>query len=244
MHHNLWPHSPSTRNLKASFKAIGKMMSEIALRLACHCDAIAQELHPNEKLVSLFDTISKSQAPKGRLLHYFPCTDEIDSKRSTFWCGYHNDHGTITGLLPAEYYMPNGGPATKPPKDQSGSLYVLPSGSKVPVRAHIPSDCVAFQIGESAQIVTGGALRATPHFVSKPVSDSPVARVTLAVFLQPNPWDILQVPKGADLSRALHSDPTVPLLTSRFNGGDSFGTFAANTVKFASVDQSTVVGTS
>lgn len=238
MHPNVWPKSKATENLEPAFRALGELISDIALQIGRHCDALVQELFPDTKCLSLYDTLSKSRAAKGRLLYYFPRshTGGSNDEASKLWCGYHNDHGTITGLLPAEYYVPNGGPVTNPPNDSLGGLHVLPYGADTPLRACIPSDCLAFQIGESAQIATGGILRATPHFVGLPSSDSPVARVTLAVFLQPNPWDALHFPKGADLSQALYNSPSVPPLAPRFTDGDLFGTFSAKTIAAGSVN--------
>lgn len=232
MHPNVWPKATATEDLEPAFMALGRLISDIALQIARHCDAVVEDLYPGRRCTSLYETLSKSRAAKGRLLYYFPRshTGVSKSEGRELWCGCHNDHGTITGLLPAKYYVPNGGPATRPPTDSFEGLHVLPSGADVPLRAHIPSDCLAFQIGESAQIVTGGALRATPHFVALPSSDSPVARVTFAVFLQPNPWDILRLPKGVDISEAFHTSPRVPPLAPRFQDGHSFGAFSAKTL--------------
>lgn len=63
---------------------------------------------------------------------------------------------------------------------------------------HIPPDCLgewriggladqtAFQTGEALQVLTGGRLVATPHFVSgkAPTAGAPVSRETFAFFLQ------------------------------------------------------------
>ncbi len=43
----------------------------------------------------------------GRLLHYFPIDDE-QAKDVDAWCGWHNDHGSLTGLCPAMYLDPQG----------------------------------------------------------------------------------------------------------------------------------------
>lgn len=239
MHPNVWPQSPFTENLESAFKALGSLISGIATHIARHCDALVQEVYPNGGCLSLHETLSKSRASKGRLLYYYPRSNKDASKAEAtdLWCGYHNDHSTLTGLLPAEFYLPDGGPATKPPPDLSGGLCVLPSGADVPLRVCIPPDCIAFQIGESAQIATGGALRATPHFVKRPSPELSVARVTLAVFLQPNPWDILHLPPGADASHALYTGPNICPLPPRFKDGDLFGTFSTKTLAVGSGHQ-------
>lgn len=53
------------------------------------------------------------------------------------------------------------------------------------VKVNIPPDCLAFQIGEAAQVASRGLLVATPHLVKS--SNVPkISRNTFAVFLQPN----------------------------------------------------------
>lgn len=90
-----------------------------------------------------------------------------------------------------------------------------------PVVVHIPDDCIAVQIGEAAQILSGGRLAATPHCVRKPTApilrppqpndeegevDSGAARLldpalisrqTFVVFCQPA-WDAIMTPSGSE----------------------------------------------
>jgi len=56
-------------------------------------------------------------------------------------------------------------------------------------RISIPKDMLAFQLGESTQILTGGTLEATPHCVvrSDELAGKKVGRNTFALFMQPNP---------------------------------------------------------
>lgn len=68
------------------------------------------------------------------------------------------------------------------------------------VRASWDEDMIAYQIGESAQIHSGGELMATPHCVRG--SGLPnVSRSTLAVFMQPNHDVMMLPPKGIELSK-------------------------------------------
>ena len=97
----------------------------------------------------------------------------------------------------------------------------------------IPTDNVAFQLGEVFQILSGGVLRATPHSVRAPRVDrgprEGLFRNTLALFMQPR-WDVaLDVPpctenKGAargDLVE-VSSDPEVAC----WQPGIGFGEFS------------------
>lgn len=51
----------------------------------------------------------------------------------------------------------------------------------------IPHDCLAVQLGEAAEVVSGGRLRATRHMVRGPRVDKAqgISRNTFAVFMQP-----------------------------------------------------------
>lgn len=101
------------------------------------------------------------------------------------------------------------------------------------MHVRIPADNVAFQLGEVFQILSGGALRATPHCVRAPRNAGSavkgVYRNTLAVFMQPR-WDVvLDIPsiekkrtkRGDDLGMEI-TDPEVAC----WQPGISFGEFS------------------
>eukprot|EP00249_Psilotum_nudum_P019324 c27194_g1_i1 orf=1434-3071(+) len=56
-------------------------------------------------------------------------------------------------------------------------------------------DCLIVQVGEAAQILTGGELHATAHCVCRPVGREHVSRETFVVFLQPSWQKSLVSPK-------------------------------------------------
>ena len=78
---------------------------------------------------------------------------------------------------------------------QTGGLYAK-GRNTLPTRIKIPADCLAFQIGESMQILSGGHLQATPHAVTKSIelSGKRISRNTFALFMQPNPLIKMKVP--------------------------------------------------
>jgi isopenicillin N synthase-like dioxygenase len=61
----------------------------------------------------------------------------------------------------------------------------------------IPANCLAFQLGESSQILSGGILEATPHCV-RGGSLVNVSRNTMAVFMGPEHQELMKVPTGID----------------------------------------------
>jgi len=60
------------------------------------------------------------------------------------WCGWHNDHGSLTGLVPAMYMSKEGAEVTNP--DPSSGLYIRARNGDL-VKAVIPSEYMVFQIG-------------------------------------------------------------------------------------------------
>lgn len=72
--------------------------------------------------------------------------------------------------------------------DSSAGLYIKSRKGDV-IHVNIPTDCLAFQIGETAQIHTGGVLQATPHSVrgcsEKDAKCHGVSREAFAVFMEP-----------------------------------------------------------
>jgi len=110
------------------------------------------------------------------------------------------------------------------------------------VKAALPSDCLGFQIGETAQVHSGGLLQATPHAV-RGCAVPHVSRATFAVFMEPE-WDYpMQVPEGVEPSALQSSSATsflpkgVPPLRSRWGTADcpfttcDFGQFTDSTLK-------------
>ena len=117
--------------------------------------------------------------------------DAIDDEFSS-WCGWHNDHGSLTGLCPAMYFQeptdscPTHVQLAKNPCPSAGLYIRARSGSLHQVKAPSTS-CLLFQIGETSQIHSGGILQATPHAV-KGTSRTDVCRSSFAVFMEPG-WD-------------------------------------------------------
>lgn len=168
---------------------------------------------------------------KTRLLHYFPTekTKHGSSSESfSDWCSWHNDHGSLTGLVPAIYLDQDGTPVPCP-DDQAG-LYIKSRSGKL-VHVVLPSaGSLGFQIGETSQIHTGGILQATPHAVRGCVDSDKVSRESFAVFMEPEMDGDMDLPHGKtvqDVQRsAVHLPPSVKTLKSRWTPGMNFGEFS------------------
>uniref|UniRef100_A0A6N2N4R8 Isopenicillin N synthase-like Fe(2+) 2OG dioxygenase domain-containing protein n=1 Tax=Salix viminalis TaxID=40686 RepID=A0A6N2N4R8_SALVM len=142
-----------------TLKALGKLMHDVGLMVAYHCDQYGKTLCPNvvskgmevDQNESLKQILLRSRCHKGRLLYYFPA----------------------------------------PRKE-----VVFGEGE------------IAYQIGETTEILSRGYLCATPHSVQAPKGEevSGVDRSTFALFMQPD-WDErLNFPKDMHI----HKDSTQP----------------------------------
>ena len=171
---------------------MGQLIHSIGRMLAKLCDAYVLKHYPKYDSGKIGNVIEHSMCCKGRLLHYFPIgtntVDETTTEDNSFssWCGWHNDHCSLTGLVPAMYIDSRGNEIDCP--DTSAGLYITSRKGKV-VHVNIPTDCLAFQIGETAQIHTGGLLQATPHAVRGCNQNDDkcrgVSREAFAVFMEP-----------------------------------------------------------
>ena len=90
----------------------------------------------------------------------------------------------------------------------------------------IPDDCLAIQMGECLQIVTGGAVTATPHCV-RGASVPNIARISLPCFVDTPPTFALLTPPEASREQVLKAGNSsrVPPLGSRWADDQTFGEF-------------------
>ncbi|KAI5389475.1 hypothetical protein KIW84_074946 [Lathyrus oleraceus] len=145
---NVWPRS-TLPELELAFKALGKLIFDVGLMVAYHCDQYG------------------------------------DNSMSS-WCGWHTDNGSLTGLTCAIFTRDG---EEIPCPDSAAGLYIRTRNDQI-VKVVYGVDNIAYQIGETAEILSGGILRATPHCVQAPKGkeSSGVERSTFALFMQPD-WD-------------------------------------------------------
>jgi isopenicillin N synthase-like dioxygenase len=199
---NIWPrdHIPE---FEGAFKSLGRLMYRVGLEIAGLCDNyLARMSSPSSQPPkSLKACIERgAYCCKARLLCYLPfiisttTSNGTDGEESNpddlYWCGWHKDHCALTALCPA-MYTPAGSTRSSDRYLERAGLYVKDRhGNTVKVR--IPEDHLAFQLGESFQVLSGNVLRATPHCVRAPgpAKEGEVCpyRNTFALFMQPH-WD-------------------------------------------------------
>jgi isopenicillin N synthase-like dioxygenase len=118
----------------------------------------------------------------------------------------------------------------------SAGLYCRSRHSEL-IKVNIPKDHIGFQIGETAQIHSGGVLQATPHAV-RGSNQAGVTRETFAVFMEPNWTEPMEVPEGTDIANAQSQSSAqnlpkgVPSINSRWKPGMTFSDFTNATLAF------------
>ncbi|KAF8716255.1 hypothetical protein HU200_026539 [Digitaria exilis] len=183
---NIWPtdHLPE---FETAFKDLGKLMLEVGLMLAHHCDHYVMQQGVRQYVgENLEQTLVRSRCPKGRLLYYFPkqFSKENEGVQSvSSWCGWHTDYGFLTGLTCGLFARKS----EEVPCPHGSGLYVRTRDNQV-LKVTFEDDELAFQIGETAEILSSGHLCATPHCVKAPSSEntSDVGRSTFVLFIQPD----------------------------------------------------------
>lgn len=219
---------------------LGKIMHEVVVLLAKHIDAMTLTRVNGYSNNLLFDAMKDTEKVKGRLLYYYPleknvCTINNNATKEDTWIGWHNDSGFLTSLAGDLYVDDSTGRILdEQDVDPEAGLYVMDrSGESIHVT--IPQDCMAVQIGECLQLLTGGVVVATPHCVRgpragwNPHSSIKVARISHPCFIDSKPTFRLSMPAGCsreDVIRAGSGMGKVPPLENRWiEDGMTFGDF-------------------
>jgi isopenicillin N synthase-like dioxygenase len=183
------------------------LIIDVAALVARSCDQYAEAKIDGYRPGYLEHVVKTSHVSKARLLHYFPTPPELagaEPLSDDDWCATHLDHGCLTGLTSAMFVDEQAHPPkisgvpVQPlpelagPPDPRAGLYIRSRSGKT-VKVAIPRDCLAFQTGETLEVITQGKFKAVPHFVRGPAAGKGdhVARNTLAVFTQPNLWEMV-----------------------------------------------------
>ncbi|PPR98536.1 hypothetical protein GOBAR_AA22128 [Gossypium barbadense] len=185
---NIWPQA-ALPELEVAFKALGKLIFDVGLMVAYHCDQYVSRGMKMRKDEGLEQILLRSRCHKGRLLCYFPAqlsNHEENGDSMSSWCGWHTDHGSLTGLTCAMFKR-NDVEISCP--DSAAGLYIRTRSGEI-VKATFGENEIAYQIGETTEILSQGYLCATPHCVRAPKGKeaSGVGRSTFALFMQPD-WD-------------------------------------------------------
>lgn len=225
---NVWPDIPG---FKERATRIGCIMKDAVVALTRHLDILAQSQKSSYPPNFLFNAMNGTEKVKARLLYYFPLAADKSLPSEDSWIGWHNDSGFLTALAGDLYVDHTTGAIVDCPDPDAGLYVATRCGT---FRVEIPSDCLAIQMGECTQIISGGLFSATPHCVRGVTSSKlPIARISLPCFVDTPPSFPLHVPYGCDLQEVMDASvPSnrVPPLEKRWtNDGMPFGDFLQQT---------------
>eukprot|EP00884_Botryococcus_braunii_P010376 jgi/Botrbrau1/1933/Bobra.0005s0032.2 len=218
---NVWP-DQEVPGLREAFFDLADAMIVVGRHVAELCDRFVSSRNPEYRASRIVRSVARQEAFKGRMLHYFPVSPQDTCHSGDHWCGWHTDTGSLTGLVAAQFMQ--GDIQVPSPNDGSG-LHVK-NRKGVVFRVTFPSNRLAFQIGEVMQILSGGILKATPHYV-KAGSTPGVSRDTFALFMQPWLDEVLDPPCGCGREE---------VEIGEWLPGMTFGTLAQRTFRKTSRD--------
>ncbi|XP_002974660.2 uncharacterized protein LOC9636892 [Selaginella moellendorffii] len=211
------------------FRHLGYRLIDVGVRVARVCDTALPGLQ-------LEKTILGSQTAKGRLIHYHsecerlprPDPAQRELSGSEFWQQWHYDYGVLTVLTAPVYINASGSVG-----QSHSSLVAMDSWTGSVTAVNIPDGSVLVQVGEAAQIFSGGKLRATAHCVVKPQLDPEASRETFVVFLQPA-WDKalscqVALEDGDETGSGDNRISVIPPLETRWKKGCTFAEFSKQT---------------
>ena len=241
---NIWPDENVLPGFHDAATNIGTLMHQVVVHLTKHIDHFASSKCREYPKHLLYNLMAQTEKVKGRLLYYFPLEGrDVEDYGEDSWIGWHNDSGFLTALAGDMYVNDVTGEQIVNP-DQRAGLYVMNRKGEI-IQVHIPKDCMAVQLGECVQILTGGSLVATPHCVRgadpREVAAAStegngvngevvrVARISLPCFVDSMPTFSLSVPAGCTRDIVLRSgveNDKVPPLSKRWtDDGMTFGNF-------------------
>ena len=222
---NRWP-TKDLPDFERCCKKLGSAMHSVVVALARQIDA----MNLGTKISNEMETSLKA---KGRMLYYFPLSQE-DLSDTQFkpdgWIGWHNDSGFLTALTPDMYFKHSTGERVPNPEPEVAGLWVAARNGQLH-RVTIPADCMAIQCGECLQVVTGGKLVATPHCVRPPMNSSDISRACMPVFVDSSPEFPLVSPTGREAVFVNTVKQWVPPLADRWKDGQTFADFLGASFK-------------
>lgn len=225
-HKNIWP-SKILPQLEHAYKDLGAEIIRVGALLAKHLDLYLASSLKSYPETLIHDIIANSKSHLGRLLHYYPYMSS--SKKP--WYGWHNDHGLLTGLTCSQYLRESSGEilSVSEISDMRTGLFLRSNSGDI-YKAGITPDQLCFQIGETAQILSGGVLQAIPHAVLSSGNKPDVCRNSFALFMQPGAS--FRMESYGDSSKLMRKQEGIPFLSERWTAGITYGEFHKKTASY------------
>lgn len=259
------------KNLGSNLKKLGFCMMEIGLRLARVCDdaiggqeleqSLVESCAAKGRLIHYHSELDRRLLLKQALGKKLT-NSKIERKTksgvsdhnqnrfcsgidSNLWQQWHYDYGIFTVLTSPMFLLQS--PESRPEEcgypDGNTFLQIYDANKKGIFLTKSSPESFIVQVGESAEVISKGKLRATLHSVAGPPAKlENVSRETFVVFLQP-PWDkVLRVSDcqcpvlcseekaiGEEKQRIEEIEKILPPLSSRLKDGMTFAEFSRET---------------
>lgn len=127
---------------------------------------------------------------------------EAEISLLNLWQEWHYDYGIFTVLTAPLFlsaYEGEKGLTSQECHPPDGHTHLqLCNGRKI-FSVRCPPESFIVQVGEAADILSGGKLKSTLHAVSRPLNFTDISRETFVVFLQPS-WDKTLAYSGGSLN--------------------------------------------
>ncbi|KAG6703562.1 hypothetical protein I3842_07G090400 [Carya illinoinensis] len=246
------------QNLGNTFRKLGFIMMDLGLRIAQICDRAIGEQELEQSLLD-------SCVAKGRLIHYHSALDNIilnearNKKTAKRLANGRRDEKNCVRYRHGLLEDPNLDKNATEPNDlfsvccdeecpsPSGHTYLqifYPNKNNV-CTVKVSAESFIIQVGESADIISKGKLRAALHSVSRAAKFESLSRQAFVVFLQPawnktfsiSDYPVKEVSEERNLSikdqNQINQEiqKILPPLSSRLKDGMTFAEFSRETTK-------------
>lgn len=186
---NFWP-TEELPELEPAFKEMSKIGYEVQSKVSFHLEKLIKSLAPTYELGKIENFTS---FPFGRLIHYHTSVEFAEHNKDEA-VYLHNDTSTLTALC-SPIYMDENNKVVPDLTDEEGhGLEILKSDGNL-YSLSIPKTCLAIQLGEIMQIISGGTLEPTPHRVIATKYPT-YTREQFALFMEPTFDTRIGVPEG------------------------------------------------
>lgn len=237
---NKWPSDDKLPGFRTAAQKLGCILKDAVVAVSYHIDTLAQSKVADYPPNFLYNLMKETDKVKARLLYYYPLGltkangNEVTTSSVDSWIGWHNDSGFLTALAGDLYVQHSNGTVVAECPDPSAGLYIV-DRHNITRHVTLPADCLAVQVGECTQIITAGAVSATPHCVRGVRKDATLARISLPCFVDAPPRFELAVPASSSREQVLsanHPSLKVPPLEQRWTeNGMTFGAFLDQTFR-------------
>ena len=193
---NVWP--SQLPHLKSAFLDLSSIFQSTSAYFLSHIDHYIEELFPKRPSTSFQQNFLQGTRTVGTFMYYLP--QNIHKE----WSRWHCDHELMQGISCPLFIDENSNRIID--MEEMGydtKLHIKTRQGEI-VSVKCESDYLILLIGESIQIMSGGAIKATPHSVINDGKLGNVSRSTFVMFMPPKFDLVLDCPDEekafADLS--------------------------------------------